>query len=581
MQQLEILRNTVQEWPTSDFWLQGYVLWANDPKSKRKNHRQFSNFVGGLQNGVFEFMEAHDYLQIQSTEIDTKWVNALVDWLKTADRKLKKRAISSLGEGPRAYNTARRQYLYFKALIDALRGNARCSHLLSPKLKLPRIPFPDAEEHGKRTKRLSDELWLKIYDAAVEEVTETITTCYESWNILEGDFIAPDENRAGSGRFRNNFPAVLWGLKNRHPDIIPTIREMQAEWPGDLTNAIKEHISIYRASLCFQPTARSLFPFVLLLYIYSQANTGSLRTLRINDIAEIEGFGGQRVAWYLSKPRGSDYTRSFPIDREDILSPNAIVEFIIHWTRRIRRLAGDYREFTFIFVNNWGNVFPFSASSMPGKKTEACGHWLSAAKDFCRVHSLPHFVIKELRLTGLHVIRERSGDDLLAHKVASGTSTEAVIKDHYEGEDAKLIRSQQLGEAMANQSRWITSNGRIHQRGNNLSEDLLAATPGWNCLDCFNSPRPGQKPGRLCDAFGECPACPHSVLDTDSPYCFARAVQLRNEITDAFDYMEYERWAKVFSPVAKRLDEYWLNLFSDECIEAARLLNVNDLGRLT
>lgn len=128
--------------------------------------------------------------------------------------------------------------------------------------------------------------------------------------------------------------------------------------------------------------------------------------------------------------------------------------------------------------------------------------------------------------------------------------------------------------------RFVRSGGRSHVRGAPQPVDAACATPGWGCLDPYNSPIPGQIKGKLCEGFGLCPACALGLLNHESPYCVARAIQLRNEVDEAHNYMNFSRWKAVYEPVRQKLDKVWLPLVSMDVLGKARELNLGPIGRL-
>jgi hypothetical protein len=110
---------------------------------------------------------------------------------------------------------------------------------------------------------------------------------------------------------------------------------------------------------------------------------------------------------------------------------------------------------------------------------------------------------------------------------------------------------------------------------------LAAATPGWRCLDPYDSPIDGQEKGKLCAAYGACPNCPLANLNARDPYSLARALQLKAKIETAQTVLPALRWLKVWAPRLQRLVDYWLPSIQDPAvIAAASKLDLAELPEL-
>src|SRR5690606_39934671 len=114
---------------------------------------------------------------------------------------------------------------------------------------------------------------------------------------------------------------------------------------------------------------------------------------------------------------------------------------------------------------------------------------------------------------------------LLGHaSVASPNSHYGATARHRSGAEASA-------GVQAPRERWISSDGRVDARSRGPNKDRTAATPGFVCLDPFDSPLASQAKGKLCGAYGKCPSCPLATVDPDHVYALARFLQVDRKST--------------------------------------------------
>jgi hypothetical protein len=254
-------------------------------------------------------------------------------------------------------------------------------------------------------------------------------------------------------------------------------------------------------------------------------------------------------------------------------------DFVVAWTSQIRKHAGLYANNLFVFVTRERVVRGFYTGEQAGTDSDQC--WKYALKQFLKRHNLPNMTISNLRATGLDIVRMLSGDDIRSVQAAGGQTSAEVINDHYDSAAAKAGRNDALGEVMTTMEGWIITKGRTDPRGAPKYADILAATPGWNCADPFDSPIPGEVKGRRCQAHGRCPGCGLSAVNRFSPYSLARTLQLLEEVNKAREYLDTKRWNEAYKEVQIALEEKWIPSFTDKSVwEAASKLSLNPIGGL-
>lgn len=561
-------RNTVEGWRSAPEFLYAFMKYCNETE-KRMAKRAYELCHSQFKNGFAKFLIHEKCTNLSISDFDSDFIKKYILWLKTYN--------VSERVGVLNQNTQRRYYGILVNLLNILRQSKSMKHLFSDSLYFPDNPFVRAHASTKKTETFDDFIWRKIIIACRNDVKEIYDSVISGWKLLDGEEILPNDTARGRGRYAHR-GAALWRIKNLFPILIPKPSEI-----GTIDRDLKDSILyIHKQNSItspFYPLAKDILPFILLQAIYSLANTGGLRSMKWEQIAETDVLGIRRVLYSIEKERGISYGRSFVVQPDDIFSPLHLHEFIRRWTSKIRPLSGNFKDNVYIFVAQSRCIRAFHSSADTGVDSDSS--WNSAMKQFMKRHSLPHFTLKNIRNTGLDVIRELTDDDMRAVQSAGGQRSIGVLEMHYDGSAAKKRRQEDLVGVMTLQERYIRSDGRIDPRLSPKSEDIFAATPGWGCNDIYNSPIPGQAEGTLCAAFGRCPACPLTYLDNSSSYSLARVLQLAEEIRKAQTYLDARRWAEAYEPALKSLVVKWIPSFVDkEVREKAAKIVLNSIGRL-
>jgi hypothetical protein len=589
------LKALLTGWVSAKLWVTAFVYWSNSTAKKSK--RTYSAGVSSFKNGFYKFVTNNGYADIPLHEFTVDHINEFENWLRTDEGKAgNKNSIFAV----RAPETNRRGYGLVKSWVEELNENVK--HIGTQLIPANSIFKTKAFPPGppvRPTNVLSDVEYGSIFEAAYKSALRIRQLVEGGWNILTGPPVHPELSRKGRGKYRN-FSAALWALHLTFPDPVMPSLEMIESANKDLADALHYLHRLRNVYPIFEPSARNIFPFVVLLSFYSQANTGPLRGLKLTKIRFADVFGTTRVTFEFGKnilPETiegvervifefqkerihSSYLRSYVVDGSDPLSPSEIVKFLTRWTERIRSVATIHKDSLILFRDEHRGVRGFYTVKLDGQDSDSS--WLHVLKKFIEENKLPKFNISELRMTGLHIVNDIFDNDILAKKVAAGhKEASSTIKQHYEGAGEKRRHEESLAEVGATMERWVDSKGKSHVRGAPKKADLGAATPGWHCVDPYSSPIPGEVKGRLCQGFGRCPACYLALLDNSSAYSLARALQLMLEIQEARFYLPFARWDKVFRPVKEVLQKRWLPSFVDpDVIVKARMLNLAPIGRL-
>ena len=561
------MRAITEGWATQQYFTQAFVTWCND--EDRESPRTIETGATNFVNGFARFILANNYTTVALIQIDSDFIISFCNALASPNPATGK--ISS-------ENTQRKQFGLLKALLDILVENKETRKLMAADLSYPQNLYLGAHSSTNQTELIDDIDWTRIILACRDDIIEIIAQVSAGYRTLAGGEISPDRTRRGRGQY-SSLEAAIWEVKRTFGDTIPSMVDIRKVNPA-LADAIQHTHGKNAITRAFYPMAEDIFPFVVIHSVYTSANTSALRSLKWANVELLEILEASRVRYTFVKPRAHlTYKRSFPIQADDIFSPYELHLFLKRWTSSIRPLAGSFADNIYIFKTSIQTVRGFRSSQDIGDDSDST--WNSVFKTFRKRHGLPYTTIKMLRMTGLDIVREQSGDDIRAVMAAGGQTAESTIDLHYNGRGAKRRRTEGLSEVMSTQERWVATGGVRDIRASPDNSDTQAATPGWNCLDPYDSPIPGEKSGRQCQAFGQCPACPMGGVDRESGYALARTLQLADEIRDARFYLNATRWRLVYEPVLVLLIKKWIPSFTNPAVvDDASLANLGPIGAL-
>lgn len=564
---LSKVRAVTERWATQQYFTQAFVTWCNneDRESPRTIATGATNFV----NGFARFILAEKHAAISLNEIDSDFIISFCNALASPNPATGKFSCE---------NTQRKQFGLLKALLDILAENKETRNLMSPDLSYPQNMYLGAHGSTNQTEVIDDIEWTRIILACRDDILEIIAQVSAGWETLADTEIFPDLTRRGRGQY-SSLEATIWEVKRTFGETIPSVADIR-KVNRALADAIQHTHGKDAITRAFYPRAEDIFPFVVLHSVYTSANTGALRALKWANVELVEILEARRVRYTFVKPRAHlSYKRSYPIQVGDIFSPYELHLFLKKWTSPIRPQAGRFTDNVYIFKVFTQTVRGFLSSHDNGDDSDST--WNSVLKTFRKRHGLSYATIKMLRMTGLDIVREQNGDDIRAVMAAGGQTAESTIDLHYNGPGAKRRGTESLSEVMSTQERWVDTGGIRDIRASPDTADMHAATPGWNCLDPYDSPISGEKAGKLCQAFGQCPGCPLGGVDRESAYALARTLQLADEVRNARFYLDATRWHAVFEPVLALLIKKWIPSFTNPAVlEDASLANLGPIGAL-
>lgn len=326
------------------------------------------------------------------------------------------------------------------------------------------------------------------------------------------------------------------------------------------------------------PMSQHLTAFVYYLACVTLYNTQPLLEIRLEDAIETSVLGVARLSLHPFKTRGKQYQhRSFVITDESD-NPAVIVRFLLRWTERLRDCVPvRHSNQLFVFVNrNRGSAQ--IAVPLYHRDLGFSPKFAANSVRYTKEKGFPAIGTRLLRATGADLAIELLGGDLLGVSTLLGHVGISSLLVSYRSEQAKHRDAVWLAGGMAARDRWIQSGGKVDARSERADSDRTAATPGFRCTDPYSSPIAGEKPGRLCAAYGFCPNCPLAQPAADPAYAVARMLQLREVLIEARDRHGLAVWRVRFFEQLEAINTVWLPLLADgDTLVRAAMLQLNPL----
>ena len=240
----------------------------------------------------------------------------------------------------------------------------------------------------------------------------------------------------------------------------------------------------------------------------------------------------------------------------DQVSLNLVLDLLKAMTTRIRPHVIDHEEYgdrVFLFVQKVGQKRPKSFGDS-SHSASADITWQHGLRRFIADNELPAFTLKTIRATLLDYTQLFNRGDLEAARQVGNHSDRVITWTHYTSNLVKRLLQEATGETLLVRERWLQSDGKLDPRKFREWTDKGCATPGWTCLDPFDSPRHNQKEGKLCTAYGECPGCPLAAARPNNPRNVMLYEALRRAIYRSVTRVTASVWRERWAPVVAALD---------------------------
>jgi len=509
-----------------------------------------------LEDGLVAFLSedrADQDLVLES--ITTARINRFRTWL---DRR-----ISAKGK-PLKDDTKRGLMSAARTLLRKLKPNLKKLNL---KVEFPKNPWPNL---GKGSK--TEPMARSLYEACLKAIVEGTKEAVEFEHLVRA-FHGQEEPTAEE----KELLAVLRKLLSKHGGILPERKQLPAE-----DQHLAASVGYTKMRKIIYPQTNDLAPVFLFIIIFTGFNQQPLASLKLSDMTKVNLLGTDRLLLAPLKHRGESKVRRSLIETAERLSPVAIIEFVRLWTSFIRKSARPaVANDLFIFCMKWkkaGGDWVRSFGETTNGRYEAVQR---AVGQFLSQRLGKWVGTRQLRANFADFIGQLVDGDLDAIGVLLGHRSRSTTAGSYRASKARERDEIAMAGGITMRQRLVRSEGKVDPRPLPSDQPRTAATPGWDCLDVFLSPIPGQIDGRACSAYGWCPACPLGRRTPDEPLALARALQLKEVFADTKDHMGVKQFESQFGePERALLERHIPELASDENVRRARLLTLNPLPKI-
>jgi hypothetical protein len=588
----------------AELFAEGMLLWGKsvDPKSRRSVCDQ-------LRRYWFEYLSECRLSDIQPERLDEQVMAGFKAWLH------QKRQRNGQPLHPNTIGQA----------LGALR--AVLGHAPDAGAWLDLVPSGPrgAGRKAQPTEVLLLDELLQVMAAAEKEVLALRDRWAEGQRLLEQghamlELGAELPGNARKAKRKNptsvsvpNLALTLALLDKRYPGVIPDLDAI-GTYHARLGGAIQHFVGGHGvATSYFYASSRDLVPLALCITLATGFNPSTVLGLKWSGIdRNVDRLGNGAVQFAVrehdtnkeeqaddfesdelaetplvritgDKPRANrqlvrllDPKASGPAQ----VSLNLVLDLLTRLTERIRPhvVAPEYRDCAFLFVQKVGakRVKGYGSSTLSRSGDIV---WTVALANFIADHKLPSFTLKTLRATLLEFVQIFNRGDLVAAQQVGNHGSRLTTWTHYTSDLVKRLLQEATGESLMVRERWLDSGGRLDPRQYRESKNKGCATPGWMCLDPFDSPRPNQRQGRLCTAYGECPDCALAAARPDNPRNVMLYEALRRAVYRSVVGMTAPVWQQRWAPVVVALDAL-LSDVKPAVLERSRSLRIElpDVG---
>ncbi|OEZ47064.1 hypothetical protein [Duganella sp. HH105] len=351
------------------------------------------------------------------------------------------------------------------------------------------------------------------------------------------------------------FTTCLAAIDKAYPGVCPSMQMLKKKYPT-LGRAVRSTHGLSQIDSYLYPSNRDLVPFVLLLSIATVFNPETVLSLNWSDIDFDKDQAGTPAIEIVGKKGRAER------DLVRLLDPNAALSSQLslkqtliclqNITSRIRpHLAPEYADNLFVYVIRTshrrakGFGIDDERRVIPRATDQA---WQGALRHFIKDNRLAIFTLRQLRPSILDLVQFMDGSLEAARKVGNHSSP-VTTWTHYTSGGVRARYRERIGQVILLRERWLQTGGVIDPRRLAPSQDKGAATPGFACLDPFDSPRPNQQAGKLCRDYGGCPSCPMAAAYPTDPLCVGHYLALEVAIYRSQSTMSAKTWVERWTPV--------------------------------
>ena len=442
------------------------------------------------------------------------------------------------------------------SLLKLLQWVVRCRLGLLGHIDWPVKPFPWRNRDTRARRGISAAQVREILKACEHAIAQSRVMRERGRELQRAA-------RAAGASYRNDLGAALNFIDDEFGGVLPTTTVLYRSH-NHFYHHLNVHGGVFEIEPYLYPNAHGLFPYYLAIVLHTAGNSQAIAEMALDCLQPIPLLNDREMLLW-DKPRSSAVQRrSFRTSAP--FEPPALVREVIDWTGRLRpRVSPDQRKQLFLMKTVYG---PTGATRIKFEGPRG---------RFIADHKLTSFVLGSLRpgvLTALY----RSTGDLRAVKSAANHASISTTAAYVQGPEVAAqhglrmaaLQSAWLGHIEPSADTGATSHPRATPHGR-VSPGAAVSMFGFSCKDPMAGLAPGTRPGQLCTNFLACLTCPNAIIPTDAP-TLARLLHARDHLQAAAVHIHPARWAAIYAPQIRILDEDLLPRFpSRERQEAERL----------
>ena len=534
------------------FLAEGFRHWTESitPLSRKHNALNLRRYIGDFLKTL---QASHQLLDID----ETFWTSFLT-WVNGPRRKD--------GQPWAEASRARIHGTFFmciEALLEHPKWAYEADYLLN-RSGFPRKPWLGRSRRVVPRKVLSTPEREAIILACLSELSDLRQRLDENDEILErGQKILETAFRKGEAPpYRDEIGVCAARIVEVFPTTFASTSDLHAK-DQSLGAAVAYKHTLLEVRRLIYATFRDLVPFVLLIGMKTAFNAETILSLNWSRVRLSED--GSKITFLGTKGRASNLQVSInngesltgdlevPSEPGMPLGLDDLLKLLQRLTNSTKALLAepDQADRLFIGVPKRGA----KAKALYNAPGDAGGAlWWSVLQDFIKTHGLTPFGLSTLRLTEGEMEWRRTGD-LLAVRDRLGNKSIATTRTHYTSGGMRRESQERVAEVQTLYHRWSQSEGRIDPRTQSEPR-RSSATPGFGCMNPYDSPRLGQRKGRLCDAYGECPDCPMAQSWPHDVQAAVYYLALEKAIYDArLGRVSARQWAEKWPRVLLALND--------------------------
>ncbi len=340
-----------------------------------------------------------------------------------------------------------------------------------------------------------------------------------------------------------------------------------------------DRATISMAYRVFVPFYADLIVHLLNFAVLTAANLTPLLNLKFGDITTVSRLGVPAYKIWLYKARatsgGGDGTQAIGISAGPSLEEyranpslkaglRVSLEFLDFWAQRFRAIESISSQHVFVGLKITRRVEGQSgALGEAGNATV-----MRLINEFSDRHKIERFNFQNIRPTILDEIEGRTTDYRITQEIAHHATPHTTERHYLKGYARQSYRGK-IAQKMEQRTRFHSTEGKSDPRLLQ-GQDHAAATPGFICIDPYSSPVTGETAGRLCTAYGHCPACPLAAVDIANPISVALYEALNDAIYRGAEQMEARSYFEKFGKAHQMLQTYLSAVPANVAEEARR-----------